>query len=997
MLLFVSTKRVNCVHQYIFLTCAIICLELVLLSSAHAWFPLVEHGRCKQSATTCRTTIGNAGGQYACCDPLSASVLKCTQDNPCQSNYPYKWAKVDLPLNWYLNANNVPGSAAFTNINLATLEKELKKAWDAWSTPTCTSFQHVYKGSTTKILNPRDKTLVIYLPNPNQWAQWGISQHVLAFAQPIADHNGRIVDADIAFNPRPGPYSWGTPKVAKDEIDLADVAAHEIGHSLGFGHAPDPKALMYFSTRGLGPQYTGLTKDEVSAICATYRKSNNCKQSSDCGPCRECKQSKCVHSTKADAKSCKPCSTNADCGTGNVCVETAEGHRCVSPCSQTGCCPEGFTCKDTGPQKLCLPEKGFCPDVTCTSDQECGKDGVCNKQSKRCETKTLDSKYGVCKYTCNSDSECGQDQKCITFVSGQKHCINSCIGDFFCPKGFECRGSGQKNYCLPIDENFCPCLGQTHCAKGKTCTKNICQRSGGGRLFEPCNANAVCQSRFACLKTVNGQRCMQTCTSQKPPPEGTLAGDCSKTKKCGTGLQCTALPGNLFICLKLCNSDRTCSISGSCVQVTNGLYCLCGDQNACNSDEVCYKGPTGGQQSPLGVCIKKTATSQCPPDYECKDFDVSTKVCLPKPIRTHGETCDSFKQCKPGLYCLPSTLTPGLSYCVEDCTKSEQCQLGGQCLSFGNNRLCLCENNTECPLNHQCSAFHHIKGLCECSGDKCKGCGNNKCEASNGEDCSTCPKDCRCKGGTVCKKGKCIGVCGNHVCDPHENCQTCPDCSCKKGEECQLGKCISICGNGVCDPNETCKTCPPDCANSTCEPEKGENCESCPSDCKCGRGERCEKLACRSFCGNGVCSAGENCDNCKKDCSCPKYHNCIKGQCLLPNPVCGNNKCEIDLGEGCLTCKEDCFCTSREICTGNRCKSKDLILNCPSKRFKQLCNQFGKDCREVCDMQGFVDPNDGCGCQVQQEGQVSSRDGTIVMGLLFFLLMFYRRLLSAKK
>jgi hypothetical protein len=51
-------------------------------------------------------------------------------------------------------------------------------------------------------------------------------------------------------------------------------------------------------------------------------------------------------------------------------------------------------------------------------------------------------------------------------------------------------------------------------------------------------------------------------------------------------------------------------------------------------------------------------------------------------------------------------------------------------------------------------------------------CGNGVCEG-NGEDCFSCPSDCRCGGG-----GNCRACCGDGVCGgPGENANNCPiDC-----------------------------------------------------------------------------------------------------------------------------------------------------------------------------------------------------------------------------
>jgi len=124
-------------------------------------------------------------------------------------------------------------------------------------------------------------------------------------------------------------------------------------------------------------------------------------------------------------------------------------------------------------------------------------------------------------------------------------------------------------------------------------------------------------------------------------------------------------------------------------------------------------------------------------------------------------------------------------------------------------------------------------------------CGNGLCEPV--EDCQSCSADC----------GTCPPICGDGDCQAEEDCSNCPqDC----------GECLPICGDENCDVDENCENCPDDCG--ICPPECGdevcegdENCGNCPQDC----GE------CTPECGDGECQRpDENCDNCPQDCGeCP--------------------------------------------------------------------------------------------------------------------------------
>jgi probable HAF family extracellular repeat protein len=160
------------------------------------------------------------------------------------------------------------------------------------------------------------------------------------------------------------------------------------------------------------------------------------------------------------------------------------------------------------------------------------------------------------------------------------------------------------------------------------------------------------------------------------------------------------------------------------------------------------------------------------------------------------------------------------------------------------------------------------------------------------------------------------------------------------------------CGSGVCDPDEDCFTCPADCligagaesGNGTCEAGDGEDCLSCPLDCNgkqsgnpnkrfcCGDGDgqnpvdcsdaRCSAggLTCTdqpdpgTCCGDSVCEGPEDSTNCSNDCGAP--------------PFCGDDTC--DAGEDPCTCPADCGVppVSETSCTNGVDDDCDGFLDC---------------------------------------------------------------------
>ncbi|MDY0062946.1 MAG: hypothetical protein RBU45_24270, partial [Myxococcota bacterium] len=112
-------------------------------------------------------------------------------------------------------------------------------------------------------------------------------------------------------------------------------------------------------------------------------------------------------------------------------------------------------------------------------------------------------------------------------------------------------------------------------------------------------------------------------------------------------------------------------------------------------------------------------------------------------------------------------------------------------------------------------------------------CGDGVCDETF-EDSYVCPADC---------------TCGNEECeaDEGETIETCPrDCV--------------VCGDGVCTEDwESSWSCEEDCTcgNRECQPDRGETHDNCASDCP--------------LCGDDVCERplGENHDNCADDCPAP--------------------------------------------------------------------------------------------------------------------------------
>lgn len=210
--------------------------------------------------------------------------------------------------------------------------------------------------------------------------------------------------------------------------------------------------------------------------------------------------------------------------------------------------------------------------------------------------------------------------------------------------------------------------------------------------------------------------------------------------------------------------------------------------------------------------------------------------------------------------------------CVPDCA-GRQCGADPRCgTSCGS-----CSGGTSCNGSGQCVAAAPRCGDGSCNGSEtCTSCAQD-CRCASGQSCvagACCSPSCAgpcvpdgcggtcggCPAGRSCSGGACAVVCGDHMCAPFvEGCASCPgDCPCAAGSMCRAGVC--------CAPS-----CPASCGSDGC----GNYCGACPT------GQSCTRTGCRAVCGDGMCAPFvEGCGNCPGDCPCPPGTACSAGVCV---------------------------------------------------------------------------------------------------------------------
>jgi putative Ig domain-containing protein/matrixin/fibronectin type III domain protein/Ig-like domain-containing protein len=150
---------------------------------------------------------------------------------------------------------------------------EINQALAAWTNVQTTSLVLQNGGSTTVFGFKSDGVSAISYNDPlDQMSDPVGCSGVLAIGGVSSAGGGtrviggisfsHIFEGDVVFN-RNFQCFLGI------SANLAEVATHEIGHSIGFGHSPDVNAIMYASAHGNGRGPT-LGSDDIAAVSFLY-------------------------------------------------------------------------------------------------------------------------------------------------------------------------------------------------------------------------------------------------------------------------------------------------------------------------------------------------------------------------------------------------------------------------------------------------------------------------------------------------------------------------------------------------------------------------------------------------------------------------------------------------------------------------------------------------------------------------------------------------------
>ncbi len=509
-----------------------------------------------------------------------------------------------------------------------------------------------------------------------------------------------------------------------------------------------------------------------------------------CSVNQDCLEGLCCVSLEEGGRGCLPCDDPTDCDPcqewkDGKCVNKAEGARCLWTPSRDGCCTAG----------VC----GACPD-RCEGN-------TCDRLCQTCDSET-----GACVNKDNG-TDCGTCEKCengacvADTISEECKCPGGCGECEVCENGACLNKMTQITKCDGTTENCCPltttCTDETGCVRECTETPGPCQKcdTTTGQLVEDtsdpschCGTGEHWDTSDAAkyeMYTNYGARQYHVYGEGACCPAGYWVENAH-------GSECCLSSGNYWngkdshVCCAQ-DADYVWDTTDEAKKAnrSNGQGACC-HKNWWNGESCCitsfptknlWSGKVTQSCCEKGTGLEPTLTGtwlKVGDEYKCCNGPSSWPACN----LCANKTCGECQKCDESTgECVSDMTLPGCTLqCTTntDCGACEKCE-NGACVSDLTLPGCTpqCTANADCGTCERC-----VSGVCQ-PDSSIPGCGGE------------CPGGCgECE---VCQEGKCVS-----------NGDACCGVTCGSCEECQEGKCVSRCQStekcedNVCVPKGKC-------------------------------------------------------------------------------------------------------------------------------------------------------------------------------------------------
>lgn len=373
-------------------------------------------------------------------------------------------------------------------------------------------------------------------------SRWVFGSAVLGVTGPVFGGDGVIAEADIIFN---GLHHTWSVEGAFGDMDVMNVAVHEIGHYFGLQHVLPPYSATEPPTMSpqADPSLKSRTPEEedVLGLCFLYpATTHTCETDDDCPFLLQnvagsesyvgvlsCDDGLCggvsteLPSGKGEAGDL--CYSAADCADGLSCESSGGGFgggapsTCVQPCTNDTQCPDGLSCvsgkcddpdNPSGTPGLGQPCVGVwdcVPNVCLEADHGAWCRELCFGAGDCSDGWECDIQFFGVAGGCvppgggfGDGEDCSAPGDCVSGICSSGLCTTDCdVLDPACPDGTLCaadEGDTTAGHCLPpgVGEDGAACDTALDCLAG-FCDDGACATPCDPTAVAPCAAPLICE------------------------------------------------------------------------------------------------------------------------------------------------------------------------------------------------------------------------------------------------------------------------------------------------------------------------------------------------------------------------------------------------------------------------------------------------------------------------------------------------------------------------